>query len=216
MDPAVISAIIAASIAFITSILSLIASYFNNRRQQLSARKLEMLKANIQSERDEDAARRSYIFEGKKRMYEEYEPIRFQLAEAVIHAAWRVQSIARSARRNDIKTNGDGWLSSANDYYLMVLIYDLMLPAAWFRIMKKKLTFIDFSLDSRIEWEYILAKSYYLSFTDDFLLAKIPGAELEYDPNHKDWQNLRKTNPSVYWRQGGNFPISPGRQQVIP
>lgn len=217
MDIKIIAAIIAASVALLTSILSLVASYVNNRRQQKvteelqdkaedAAQQLEVLRSRLQRERDEDSSRRTYILEGKKRLYEEYEPIRFQLAEAALHAAWRVQSIARSARQNDIRRDGSGWLSAPREYYTMVVIYDLMLPAVWYRIMKRKLTFVDFSLDNRIEWEYILAKSYYFGFTNDFWLAKVPGFELEYDPLNENWHQLRKKNPAVYWRQG--IPVS--------
>ena len=195
-------AIITGGFAVVTSLITAAYTIYNSGKQARASEELERIKSNLESSRNKESSRRTYEFEGRKRLYEEYEPLRFQMAEAMLHAAWRVQSIARSVRRNDIGENGRGWLSNKSSYFFTVVIYDLLRPAVYYRILKKTLTFVDFTLDDRIEFEYRIAKSYYIGFTNDFWLSQIPEARLDYDPNHQEWNKKRNSQPEIYWRQG--------------
>ncbi|HHO51886.1 MAG TPA: hypothetical protein ENK18_13650 [Deltaproteobacteria bacterium] len=177
------------------------------RRSEAASLELEQLRSQLQLERDAADSRRSYEFEGLRRLYERYEPLRFQLMEATLHAGWRVQSLARSARLGDIRPDGSGWMEDSTGYYLAITVYELMLPAVLYRIMRRCLTFVDFSLEARIEWEYRLARSYTLGLSNDFSLAAFPGAELPYEPGVDDWRERRRITPAQHWRQGLSIGI---------
>ena len=217
MDTDVVVALIAASAAVVTSFGTVLWSVWSHRqglihqRQlqadlDLAARERDALKAKLDLARDAAASRRAYEYEGLQRLYDRYEPLRFQLMEAVLHAGWRVQSLARSARLGDIAPSGEGWLAQIDGYYLAIAVYELMLPAALFRLMKRQLTFVDFSLDPRIAWEYRLAKGYYLGPSNDFSLAALPKA-LPYEPDVADWRERRRDSPARHWRQGASIGI---------
>ncbi len=184
--------------AFVTGIVSLtiaLWNYFSGRKTQIE---IEILKNKHTSEQSENDARRSYEFDARKRLYEEYEPLLFQLMEASDNAIHRVQSLARTAKHGNL--NDDGWLSDFN-YYPKSTIYKLLVPIALYRIMQKKLTLVDITVDKSIGLRYNLAKMLYISYTDDFEFARLY-RNIEYDPNHDSWLNLRKENPVKYWRQG--------------
>jgi len=152
---------------------------------------------DVTAERD---ARRDYEYEARKRLYEQYEPLLFQLVERSESALHRVYSLARSAREGNLSIAGDGWLDSQG-YYMVSTMYILLAPIAVFRLMQNRLTFVDLSVDPGIAARYALGKILYLSFTCDFELAKCKPS-LEYEPHIKDWETSRKTQPSRYWRQG--------------
>ncbi len=236
MGTEVVVALIAAVTAVVTSVVSTVWSWRNlqqnmehqralsasearvqegiqqatadlQRRSEIAARDLEQLRSTLQLAEQTATSRMSYELEGRKRLYDQYEPLRFQLMEAALHAGWRVQSLARSARRGDIRPDGGGWLEDKTGYYLAVTIYELALPSVLYRILRRRLTFVDFSLDARIEWEYRLAKGYALGLSNDFSLATVPDGVLPYDPGVADWHHRRAISPAEHWRQGLSIGI---------
>ena len=209
MELEAIVSLITAATALGTAVGSLLWSRWSlqrtldhERELQGAELRLEQLRASLQEERDAASSRRSYEFEGLRRLYEQVEPVRFQLMEAALGAGWRVQSLARSARIGDIRPDGTGWMADPRSYYMAITIHDLMLPAVLYRILRRRMTFVDFSLDPRVEWEYRLARSYYLGPTNDFSLAAVEGAALPYTPGVPDWRVRRADEPAQYWRQG--------------
>lgn len=202
--------------AFITGIISIIIAiwtFFSGRLNQKEilknqkelerikndlAKENEKLKNELAEKKSENDARRAYEFEARKRLYHEYEPLLFQLIEASDNALHRIQSLARTAKHGDLDDNG--WLSQFN-YYTKSTIYKLLVPLAIYQIMQRKLTLVDVSVDKSIGLHYKLAKQVYISYTDDFEFARC-SPKIEYDPNNKNWEELRKQNPTKYWRQG--------------
>ncbi|HEX8194668.1 MAG TPA: hypothetical protein VF571_00535 [Pyrinomonadaceae bacterium] len=194
----------------ITAIFSLITAYFNNqasRRNQLklqnlkdsSDKELERLKGIIQTEQAEQNARRDYLYEARKRLYNECEPILFRLSETSENALYRIYSLARTARNGDLE--GDkNWLSN-NKYYMASTLYNLLAPCAVFRLLQERLTLVDLEVDNQIKDQYLLAKWIYISFTDDFSLAQTEPT-LPYSPFERNWQEKRILNPAQFWRQG--------------
>jgi len=152
---------------------------------------------NIAADRD---ARRDYEYEARKKLYEEYEPLLFQLVELSENAFYRVLSLARTARDEDIKKNGEGWFEQPG-YYMLSTIYKLLAPIAIYKLMQRKLTFVDLTLDPTISNQYTLVKIIYLTFTCDFEFSRC-GKQIAYDPNVEGWEEKRKSNPQKYWRQG--------------
>jgi hypothetical protein len=186
--------------AFITGLVSLMVAlwtYFSSKSNQ---RDLEILKGELAREKSENDARRAYEFEARKRLYQEYEPLLFQLNETADNAYYRIQSLARSARLGRLNANEGGWLSQYH-YYAKSTLYKLFAPLAVFQMMKMKLTFVDINVDESIGVRYQLVKQLYLTYTDDFEFARL-FKTLDYDPNIKAWQVLRKIQPQRYWRQG--------------
>jgi hypothetical protein len=70
-------------------------------------------------------------------------------------------------------------------------------------LIQRRLTIVDLALDRNIDRHYQLAKHLAWSFTADFEFAwGLEVLRLPYDPNHKDWEVLRKKEEATYWRQG--------------
>ena len=118
----------------------------------------------------------------------------FQLIEASETALGHIKGIVSRGE----PTNGQAF---REQYSLKTTAYYLLLPCAVFKMIRKRLTLVDLQVDPMIYTQYILAKSVYLSYTDDFKLA---GSE-PYKPYVNDWRKKREENPQVYRRQG--FPL---------
>ena len=157
---------------------------------------LERLRAQLSEQGKERDARRDYEYDAHKRLYEQCEPLLFQLAELAEHSYYRVFSLARSARLGKLPK----WLDGEG-YYLRSTIYKLIAPLVVFRQIQQRLTFVDLTLDRGIANQYRLLKLLYLTFTDPFDFAKLP-QKIEYDPDVEDWEVRRRENPQKYWRQG--------------
>ncbi|HEY6437953.1 MAG TPA: hypothetical protein VIY47_15290, partial [Ignavibacteriaceae bacterium] len=157
-QPPVLAAIVTAIVALIVAIWNV----FSGRRTQID---IEVLKSTLAQKDKENDARREYEFEARKRLYQEYEPLLFQLMEAAENSIHRIQSLARTARHGNL--NETGWLSQFN-YFTKSTIYKLFVPIALYQIMQKKLTLVDITVDSSIGLRFKIAKQIYISYTDDY------------------------------------------------
>ena len=92
--------------ALVTAIGALVVAILNSR----ATRKLEREKADRGELVAERNARREYEYKARLRLYEEYEPLLFQLVEASENALHRIYSFARSARLRHLNRDGSGWL----------------------------------------------------------------------------------------------------------
>ncbi len=197
--------------------LAIISLFFNHKHAQ----NLENVKADLVKERNADLenlksdltdlrndknAYREYKYEALKRLYKECQPLVFQLLETLEGATYRVQNIASKAKRNELEKEFYSQYNDQNypnnEYYFLSSIYYLFAPLAIFKIMRKKVTLMDLTLDEDFDFldYYQLSKQMYLSYTDDFAISK----GLNYEPNHEEWREKRYEDPKVYWRQG--FP----------
>ena len=82
-------------------------------------------------------------------------------------------------------------------------MYYLLAPVAVYKLMRRRLTSMDMTLDHNIAMHYQLAKQVAWSFANDFSFAW--GLEVrprEYAPNEPEWEALRAKNEEKYWRQG--------------
>lgn len=185
-------------VSLISGVVSISGIILSIRLNNSKAKEIEILKNHLTQETSEKNARRQYEFEARKKLYQEYEPLLFQLIETSDDALYRIKSIARAAKNGNL--NDDGWLS-VFEYYAKSTIYKLFVPLAIYKIMQKKLTLVDLTVDSHLELRYRLAKQLYITYTDDFEFAKIINP-IMYDPNNPEWQELREENSITYWRQG--------------
>lgn len=128
--------------------------------------------ARIDREQKDRDALRAYRFDARKRLYEQCEPVLFQLAEAAENARGRIYGLARSCRNGSLEADGSGWLAQAQGYFFLSTMYRLLAPVAVFRILRRRLTSIDLNVDARIKLQYELARVLYRSFRDDHDLAE--------------------------------------------
>lgn len=182
--------------AFVTALASLAVAILNGR----ATRKLEREKADRGELAAEQNARREYQYKARLRLYEEYEPLLFQLVEASENALYRVQSLARSARLRDINRDGSGWLDT-DAYYLASTLYTMLAPLAVFRLMRRKLTLVDLNVDPLLARQYQVAKQLYMMLSEDFEFAALKPV-LPYEPFVANWTQERRRDPQRHWRQG--------------
>lgn len=193
METAIIVALIATAASLIASLWSFIALRLNQRD-------IESLRFELAQQLAERNARRDYEYEARKRLYQEYEPLLFHLIEASENASNQIKRIAAMSRNSELQPDSP----TSKNYFLKACIYHLLVPCAIFKLIKKRLTLVDLLVDQRIYTQYILAKTLYQSYADDFLLASLY-RPLEYSPYVEGWRELRKSKPQVFRRQG--FPI---------
>ncbi|MFL6207233.1 MAG: hypothetical protein ACJ74W_00035 [Pyrinomonadaceae bacterium] len=185
-------------VAAIPGLVSLIVAGLSLMSAKRNQANLETLRSELAERKSERDALRDYQYEARKRLYQEIEPLNFQLIEAAEHALHRIYGLARTAKHGAL--SADGWLSR-DGYYALSTMYKLIMPVAIFRLIQQKLTAVDLTVDPNINAQYLLAKTLYISFTDDFVLAKTAPV-LHYDPNRLDWHAKRAEDQRVHWRQG--------------
>jgi hypothetical protein len=194
METAVLVALITGFASLVISCLNAFFSY----RSKIKETELGDLNA-------ERKARRDYEYEARKRLYQECEPLLFELYQLSIGGMKRVGSLARSAREGYLSKGTRGWLA-VEDYYTLSTVYKLTAPLAIVRILQRRITLVDLTLDARIREQFLLANCLYSTYTSDFKLAAIKPT-LKYDPNAEfnvdaDHSERCRTQPEIYCRQG--------------
>jgi hypothetical protein len=164
--------VIAAAIAAVASLIVAIFSFLSTQHNQ---RELESLKADLTEKQAEKDARRDYQYEARKRLYQQYEPLFFQLVEFSDNALWRIYSLARTAREGKLGPDRISWLSPKSfyyNYYTTSTIYKLLSPLVFLKLIQRRLTLVDLAVDPHINDQYALAKWLYISFTESFKQCK--------------------------------------------
>jgi hypothetical protein len=209
VSAAAVLGVAAATTAIVVAVISLVASLLATVAAGLVKMRADDRITRLTNRLDEEGrerdARRDYEYEAKKRLYEQCEPLLFQALELSESARDRVVSLARTARRADIRPDGTGWLAEPG-YYFNSTAYWLLAPMPTFKILQGRLTSVDLGLEPRIREQYELLKLLYLSFSSDFDLARAE-PELRYDPDRADpgeanRERLLADEPQVYARQG--------------
>jgi hypothetical protein len=195
--------IITAVISFLVAILTAVLSYVFNRKSQHD---LEKLRADLEEKRRERDALRDYEYEARKRLYHECGPLLLQLMELSESALRRIQGLARTARQGNLGPARPSWLADARGpypqpYYFQSTVYWLLAPLAIVKLLQRRLTLLDFSLDQRIFTQYSLAREMYDTFSADFRLA-VREPVLPYDPESEIAPRKREQEPQVYRKQG--------------
>jgi hypothetical protein len=188
--------VITALVSFLVAILTAVLSYVFNRKSQHD---LEKLRAELEEKRRERDAVRDYEYEARKRLYHECGPLLLQLVERADSALRSVRGLARSARQGHLGPVEKTWLD--DQYYYLSTIYWLFSPLTVVKLLQRRLTLLDFSLDRRIYIQYSLAKEIYDTFAADFRLAAVEPV-LGYDPESDQAGQKRAATPQSYWKQG--------------
>lgn len=185
------------AVALIAAGTSLLASLYQVVQGQRNQREVEILKDRLTEGQADRDARRDYEYHALRRLYDEYEPLRFQLFQAAESAKHHIEELAEQERTR--QEGREGTLPGGK-YLELSTIYHLLLPAAVYRIICRNLTLVDLRLDTQIEIQYLLAKKAFLTLTDDARIAKAAG--LDYTPYLEGWREKRIGNPQKYRRQG--------------
>jgi hypothetical protein len=165
-------------VALVASATALAVSVVNYLTKRRSDKDLERLKDELAGARDEENARRDYEYDARKRLYEELQPLLFQLSELCQGAYYRIRDLAARARAGELEAGEANWLRD-EPYYLTTL-HRLLAPSVLFRLCQRRLTFVDLTVEPRIRAQYELAKQAYLSWSG-FSLAQA-GRPLRYKP----------------------------------
>ncbi len=205
-----------ALIAAITSFIVAVVNHFSRKKNTLDletfktkltadlTKELDSFRADIAEKQAEKNARRDYLYEARKRLYQEYEPLLFQLVEFSDNALKRIFGLARTARESNLGSQRSGWLTPGNfnfNYFEANTIYRFLAPLVIIKLMQRRLTLIDLTIDPDINNQYSLANLLYHSYAHDFTLARME-PRLEYAPNNEEAIEQRKAYPEKYWRQG--------------
>jgi hypothetical protein len=159
MSGQIILAVAAALTSLIVSVVTAAVAYGSNRR-------IAQLEDRLTEARSERAAWRDYVYEARKRLYSDFQPVLFQMVERCDGALNRIRDgMAAGAREKRIlwpSRLGEGWIN--DPYHMISTTWDLLTPLAFFRIGQQKLTGLDLSVDPVIRWQYRLAKELYATW----------------------------------------------------
>lgn len=181
-----------AVIAAISALVVAIVNHFSTRSNQLAIQVLQ------QAQKETDA-KRDYEYEARKRLYHECGPILFQVAELAEGAYFRITGLAGTASHGNLEPGPKSYLRT--DYYLLSTLYRLLAPSAALKLLQRRLTSVDLSLDNGVQRGYILLRQAFLAFGDEFAFAK-SGPVLPYTPFDENARAKSKSEPARYWRQG--------------
>jgi len=162
-----------------------------------NSKKLELLKNNLEQEKADKNAKRDYEYEAKKRLYQAYEPLFFQLSELSEIALSRLEGMAKNYKEGLFKSEWEGF----NSYYFKETVYKLFAPLAIIKLINDKLTTIDLSIDENLSCQYGLLKTLYFSLQEDGKLASIIG-DLDY---LNKWKENYRTDLAEVDRQAINL-----------
>jgi hypothetical protein len=138
------------------------------------------LEARLSTVTSERAAALDYEYKARMRLYERYEPLRFQLVEA---ASLALRCISAISRNDGPSADRD---PEASERALAIAAYELLCPLAIGRLFERNLTLVDLQLDRRIAAEYGLVTFLLQSFADlDILAAYKPDVTPRNDPGEQ-------------------------------
>jgi hypothetical protein len=150
--------VIGAGVSAVIAAVALILTVYWRVRTDRSIAELRVAQ---ESEIDQDKARREYEYEARKRLYKEYEPLRFQLVECSDSALHQIRDMAENIRKGYLES--DAWPKLRKKDYLKETVYKLLLPCTIYRLMTKRLTLVDLQLDRLLRAHYVLARAAYFS-----------------------------------------------------
>jgi hypothetical protein len=199
-----------ALIAALASLVVAIIAHLSSRSNQRSLEQLRDKYAEARAERD---AKRDYEYEARQRLYRECGPILFQLAEFSEAAFYRIIGLAETASRGDLKPGPDSFLR--DDYYRFSTLYRLLAPSAALKLLQRRLTLVDLSLDTMIQLQYTLARQAFFAFGGEVDFARLGDHPLRYDPFNLKADSKAHKDPAVYWRQGLPLGVMDGAIEAI-
>jgi hypothetical protein len=198
----ILAAEVSTNIAVIVAVIAAIASISASVIAAVAQRGLQSVRAKLDEKAVETTAKVTYKYEAQKRLYEEYQPLLFQLVERSESALTRICMLAKAAR--DGRLGGKSrWLSASGtkDYFLLSTVYRFLAPLAIINLMQRRLTYVDLGVDADINKQYTLAKRLYRSFTTDHDMAEMK-PPIDYDIHAEANDDTRLQSQKILVRQG--------------
>ncbi len=205
MDDKLMAALIGGGISLVVTAAGLIFNPITQRQLQAFKQRqdaeLSALKSRLDDALAERKAQRDYEYEARKKLYTQVEPLMLQLGFAAENAFGRAANLALVARKGFLDPGPRNWLDPRDEgrsYYLNSTLYRLLLPLAFFELLRGKTTQLDFKLEPRLEAVFRLMRQQYRSWGDEFAFAEARPA-LAYEPYAPD---APADQPQRYRRQG--------------
>jgi hypothetical protein len=171
----VIAALIAAAASLVVSVVNWITKRKSDRElariQEQNQSNLARLNDALTRSREVSTAQLQYRAKAQQRLYEELQPLLFQLHEYSEVAYERVLLLAKHASRGRLGPNQQSWLADRRGYFALTTTYRLVAPLVVFRLMGLRLTLVDLSVDPEVWMQYRMAKLLYVSLTNGRGLA---------------------------------------------
>ena len=145
-------------------------------------------------------ARADYEYEARKRLYHAAGPTMTQLSECAETSLARIRALAAAATAGELSADGKGALAGDGPL-LRACLYELTAPLAAARLMARRLSALDVSVDP---WYGDLLRSLRAlegSLGADADLAAV-APRLGYEPDHPNARFLQNSEPRTYRRQG--------------
>ena len=178
MEPAIIVALLGASVSLAVAVWNYFATRENQRAveaiKQANALELEERRAALQEAKAAQDARRGYEYEARKRLYATLEPLAFQLTGASDSAHARIVELARTARQGHLDGPNNWPGGAGEDYFLVSTMYRLMAPLGLVRVGQRQLMYVDLGLGPVMAFRHVIGRRLMLSFSEDFFLAESP------------------------------------------
>src|SRR5258708_15823326 len=185
-----------ALIAASASLAVAIFSHFSSRENQTA---LEKLRRRFDEEDAERDAKRDYEYDARKRLYEQCGPILFQLVEHCEAAYFGITGIAQTAKIKNLEAGRGAFLRDS--YYHTSTLYRLLAPSAALKLLQRRLTLVDLSLDLLMLRQYTLAREAFFAFGGEMRFARLERA-IDYQPFDKHAEEKARADPATFYRQG--------------
>ncbi len=208
MDDKLMAALIGGGISLVVTAAGLIFNPITQRQLQAFKQRqdaeLSALKSRLDDALAERKAQRDYEYEARKRLYTQVEPLMLQLGFAAENAFGRAANLALVARKGFLDPGPRSWLDPGDEgrrYYLNSTLYRLLLPLAFFELLRGKTTQLDFKLEPRLEAIFRLMRQQYRSWGEEFAFAAASPV-LAYEPYAPEAVLAQVAQPQLYRRQG--------------
>jgi hypothetical protein len=162
---------------------------------------LEKIRSDLALENKVRGARIDYEYDARKRLYKEVEPILFSAHLAATRIYGRLGSLVDRIRDGFIKPGQENtWMKDT--YYQRSMAYRLFLPMAHHRLLSRKISHLDLTLEPLIGRKFMVLGILQDIFVDHFDLAQVSGTKIPYEPYASVTEADRTANPGRYSFQG--------------
>ncbi len=188
----VLAALVTAIGSLVVAVMTAALSYRATKRSNAQVAAL----TERQAERD---AQRDYVYEARKRLYTDLQPIFFQLADLSASADMHISAIARTGRQGHLGTGPESWVHT-DEYYILSTVHRLLVPLVLYRSCQRRLTSLDLTVEPALREQYRYARALYAVWNAGFNLAQA-APPIAYDPHNDAAAQLAQTEPAVYGLQ---------------
>jgi len=162
---------------------------------------LEKMKAELALENKMRGARIDYEYDARKRLYNEVEPVLFSAHLAASSLRGRLWPFVERIREGKISQDSEKtWMRDS--YYQESTAYRLFLPMIHHRLLSRKMSQLDFTLEPLIGRKFMVLGIFPDIFTAHFDLARVSKHEIPYDPYAAVTQAEGDADPGKYLFQG--------------